>query len=242
MSQIRQVWVGIQARSGSKRFPRKVFELIDGKPLLRHVIDSCDKAAFYMNRHTHQSKIMVNYAILCPFGDEIKQAFGTRCMVIEGPEDDVLARYKLLSDKVHPDYIVRVTGDCPLIPHYLITKLIKTTIANDYDYCSNVDEKCRTAVDGYDVEVMSKRALLWADTHALAGSKDREHVTTLLRSRQTPEHFKLGHVIGFLNQSHFKYSVDTPEDLDRVRVEYARVKQAQVEAEKLFGKTQVHRF
>lgn len=240
MDSIKHVCIGIQARSTSQRFPRKVFELIDGKPMLRHVIDACDRASFYLNRHTFQSKIRVSYAVLCPYQDEIQSAFGTRAMVLEGPENDVLARYKILLNRLEPDYIVRVTSDCPLLPPFLITKHIKIAVSNEYDYCSNVDEKVRTALDGYDVEVMSRRALLWADENCKDPSL-REHVTPILRTKLIPHDFKVGYVVGFLNQSHIKLSVDTPEDLERVRIEYERVKRAHETAEKMSGKNCVHK-
>jgi spore coat polysaccharide biosynthesis protein SpsF len=242
MDSIKHVCIGIQARSTSARFPRKVFELIGGKPMLRHVIDTCDKSAFYTNRHTLYSKIRVSIAILCPYKDEIVRNFGTRGLpIIEGPEQDVLSRYALMAKSLEADYIVRVTADCPLLPHYLITKHIKLAVVNEYDYCSNVDEKVRTAIDGHDVEVISRRALEWADRHAQDPSL-REHVTQILRSNQVPQDFKRGAVIGFLNQSHIKLSVDTPEDLERVRIEYERAKNPAETAEALFGKHHVHKF
>jgi spore coat polysaccharide biosynthesis protein SpsF len=233
------VVIGIQARSSSARFPRKVFELIDGKPMLRHVIDLCDRAAFYMNRSTPYSQIQVTYAVLCPYKDEVKSAFGTRSMIIEGPEDDVLTRYKIMADKLNPDYIVRVTSDCPLLPPFYIIKLVKFAVKMQYDYCSNVDPKVRTAPDGYDVEVMSKRALEWADRNCKDPS-EREHVTPILRSSAFAKDHRTSHVIGYLNLSHLKVSVDTPEDLERVRIEFERKKSAQEIAEKLVGKPHVH--
>jgi spore coat polysaccharide biosynthesis protein SpsF (cytidylyltransferase family) len=241
MDSIKHVCIGIQARSSSKRFPRKVFEMIGDKPLLKHVIDACDKSAFYLNRHTYQSKIRVSYAVLCPTKDEILHGFSQCAMIIEGPEDDVLSRYVLMANKLEADYIVRVTGDCPLLPHYLISKHIKLAVINEYDYCSNVDEKTRTAIDGHDVEVMSRRALQWADQNATDPSL-REHVTQILRSNQIPPDFKMSTVINFLNQSHVKLSVDTIEDLERVRVEYERVMIPTARAENLFGRKRVHKF
>jgi spore coat polysaccharide biosynthesis protein SpsF len=240
MSGIKHVVIGIQARSSSRRFPRKVYELIDGKPMLRHVIDAADKASFYLNRYTYQSKIRVSYAVLCPYKDEIIKSFGSRAMVIEGPEDDVLTRYKIMADRLQADYIVRITSDCPLLPPFLITKHIKIASANQYDYCSNVDPKVRTAIDGYDVEVMSKRALDWADQNA-SDPTHREHVTSILRTNQIPSEFKTGHILGFLNQSHIKLSVDTPDDLEHVRIEHERTKSAHEKAEALSGSQNVHK-
>lgn len=209
--------------------------------MIRHVIDTCDQSVYYLNRFTDRSRIRASYAVLCPFKDEIVKALKSRCNVIEGPEDDVLARYQTMSEKLSPDYIVRVTADCPLIPPFLITKLIKLAVVNEYDYCSNVDEKVRTSMDGHDVEVMSKRALEWANVTATDPSL-REHVTQILRSHLIPSDFKTSTVVNFLNQSHVKLSVDTPEDLERVRIEYERAKSSTDAAEALFGRSHVHRF
>jgi len=234
------VVIGIQARSTSTRFPRKVFETIDGKPILKHVIDSCDRAAFYMNNHTHKTHVLVKVALAVPSGDEIIPAFKKKSIIIEGPEHDVLARYGILADRTGADYIVRITADCPLIPPYLITKHIKVATINAYDYVSNVDEQCRTSIDGVDCEVISRRMLDYMLKNATE-PKDREHVTTYARSNP-PEWARVGHVIGHLDQSNLKLSVDTIEDLERVRAAYDRVKMAIDTAEKLHGKQSVHRF
>lgn len=234
------VVIGIQARSTSTRFPRKVFETIDGKPMLKHVIDACERAAFYMNNHTHKTRVLVKVAAVVPTGDEIVSSFKKKTIIIEGPEHDVLARYGLLADRMGADYIVRITADCPLIPPYLITKHIKVATMNKYDYVSNVDESCRTSIDGVDCEVISRRLLDYMLENAKE-QKDREHVTTFARSNP-PSWASVGHVIGHLDQSNLKLSVDTMEDLERVRAAYDRIKMAIENAEKLHGKSSVHRF
>jgi spore coat polysaccharide biosynthesis protein SpsF len=240
LGEITSVVIGIQARSYSKRFPRKVFELIDGQPMLRRVIDLCDRAVFYTNRYTLLSRIQATQLVLCPYKDEITKFFGKRVPILEGPEEDVLTRYKMMSDKLSPDYIVRITSDCPLLPPYLIAKHIKLAATMRYDYVSNVDEKVRTAIDGYDVEVMSRRALLFANENATDPSQ-REHVTQILRSSNVPSDFRRAHVSSFLNQSHIKLSVDCPDDLERVRVEYDRRKKAHDQAIAIFGRDHVHK-
>jgi spore coat polysaccharide biosynthesis protein SpsF (cytidylyltransferase family) len=236
---MKRVCIGIQARSTSARFPGKVFEIIAGKEMLRHVVDAADKCAFYLNRNSHRSGIEVSHVVLCPKGDPIKQRYETRAMVMEGPEDDVLTRYYTMANRLDADYVVRITGDCPLVPPYLITKHIKVTIANEYDYCSNVDEGARTAIDGYDVEVMSRRALEWANENAKEPSQ-REHVTTIMRTKAFESQFKCGAVVNFLNHAHVKLSVDTVDDLEAVRVELERVSKRVEAARSKFGKSHVH--
>lgn len=236
-----QVTIGIQARSTSTRFPNKVFELIGGKEMLKHVVDAANNAASYMNKTGHLNNINVSVAVLCPTNDQIKKKYESKVPIVIGDEMDVLSRYVRLYKMYSSDFVCRITGDCPLLPGFLITKVIKTAVINRYDYCSNVDEKFRSSIDGYDVEVISAAALEWADKHA-KDPKDREHVTTILRTEKFREAgFTSGFVTGYLNQSHIKLSVDTPEDLERVRNEFDRITRSSENARAYFGRTNVHK-
>lgn len=231
------VLLGIQARSTSHRLPRKAFADIGGKPLLEHVIDSCKRAAWYCNKTWNG--IQVKPVLLIPFGDEIRTAFGVNIPIHEGPENNVLTRYVEAAQKLDASYICRVTGDCPLIPPYLISKIIKLAVVNGYDYISNVDPGFRMSPDGHDCEVMSREMLDYLDTHAQS-TQEREHVT--LHARTTPPSWaRIGHVEGHLDLSGMKFSVDTQEDLDRVRAEYEKIHKKVEDAQRLFGREAVHR-
>lgn len=236
---MKHVCIGIQARSTSSRFPNKIFEPIQGKEMLKHVVDAVDKSQYYLNRNSHRSGFTVSYAILCPKGDPLKEKYKTRSKIIEGDEFDVLSRYVEMARALSADYIVRVTGDCPMLPPYLITKHVKLALANEYDYVSNVDEQYRTSIDGHDVEVFTKSALDWADEHAKE-PRDREHVTTVLRTSAFSENHKCGLVVNHLNQSHIKLSVDTHDDLEHVRIENERLNKILESARIKFGKNHVH--
>lgn len=242
MADFLKVVIGIQARSTSHRFPRKVFQKIGEKMMISHVLEACERSARYMNGQMGQNKTVTEVALLVPYKDELVGALYRRrgLSIIEGPEDDVLARYVMAARKLEADYIVRVTGDCPLIPPYLITKHVTTARMNGYDYLSNVDDTARTAADGTDCEVISRKLLEWLDVNA-TDKADREHVTTLAR-RAPPEWASTGHVIGHLNLSGLKLSVDTEEDLERVRGEYEKLQNAIHSAEAKNGKQSVHRF
>lgn len=234
-----RVVIGIQARSTSKRFPGKVFEMIGDKSVLQHVIHAALGASLYLNHTMKKNGVYTMFALAIPEGDRIGSAYPNTCMV-EGPESDVLSRYALLAEKFDADYMVRITGDCPLLPSPLITKHVKVALKNEYDYVSNVHEAIRTSLDGVDVEVFSRRFLDWADETATMPS-DREHVTTLMR-REPPEWAKFGHVVSYLSMANVKLSVDTPEDLERVRAAYAEIQRALKTAEKMHGKISIHRY
>lgn len=234
-----RVLIGIQARSGSTRLPRKAFELIGERRLLDHVIDSCKSAANYLERFEDRAKIRASVAVLTPGGDSIVSGFKHSCAIFEGSEADVLDRYAAAADHFEADYVVRITGDCPLIPDYLIVKHVKMAHANRYDYVSNVDEDTRTAMDGHDCEVMSRRMLEWLDAEATE-TYDREHVTPKAR-REPPGWAKMGTVIHYHDLSGVKLSVDTLDDLQRVREAYDMRAGKLSHAQRKFGKSAVHR-
>lgn len=236
---IRRISIGIQARSSSDRFPRKVFELIGGKPMLMHVIAAADRCAFYMNRKALEKQLEVNFYVLCPYGDPIVNAFSSKARVVEGDEHDVLSRYVALAAATHSDYVVRITGDCPLIPADLITRHIKLAVINQYDYLSNVDPDYRTSIDGHDVEVISRRAFEWLDADAIT-PYDREHVTTALRTDRVPTDFRIGVLQNSLDQSNRMLSVNTHDDLERVRAEYEMRETKRRRAIEKYGKENVH--
>jgi spore coat polysaccharide biosynthesis protein SpsF (cytidylyltransferase family) len=249
MAEFTSVIIGIQARSTSTRLPRKCFEMLGDKPVLQHVIDACVKSASYMNKHSEKTRMMVRTVLVVPEDDEIIGAFKGRAPIAVGPELDVLERYNLMAERFKADYIVRVTGDCPLIPAPLITKHITTAVKNSYDYCSNVDVTSRIAADGMDCEVISRKMLVHAAQTATDPS-DREHVTPFVRRNhvipyleRTPNDWaRTGAIIGPLFYSREKFSVDTHADLERVREAYAHKQACFSEAERLHGKQNVHSY
>jgi len=229
--------IGIQARSTSTRLPGKIFEKIGEREMLQHVLDAAAGAEKYLNRSSDH--YLVKTVLLIPVNDPIKKKYENICEIFEGSENDVLSRYYGAAKQSHYDYIIRITSDCPLLPSYLISKCLNVAIKNGAHYCSNVDETCRTDPDGWDVEVLSMEALEWLNRHAVK-PHDREHVTTLLRSNR-PSDLKSLHVIGHLDLSGLKYSVDTQEDLDFVRRHHEKITHKIYTAKQLSGNRSVHR-
>jgi len=238
--QISKVCIGIQARSTSTRFPGKVHELIDGRSVLDHVIDVCSKSAGYINRYTYNNQALVKLSILVPEGDEIAELYRRRVNVIEGDEHNVLSRYQKMVETHEADYIVRITSDCPRIPEFVISKHILIALKNRYDYFSNVHEGLRTAPDGFDCEVVSRKALEWLSDNAKE-AYDREHVTPLLR-RSPPPWMSRGINLGHNDFHHLKLSVDTQEDFAAVVKDQEAVDRMNREALAIYGKGGVHHF
>lgn len=213
MEKYTSVAIVIQARSTSKRFPGKIFERIGAKQVLQHVLDACYNSASYINAYTNRHGIVCGVTLAVPTNDALIVSY-SKHNIVQGPEDDVLRRYALALERLSADYIVRVTSDCPVVPPWLISKMINISVNDKLDYLTNADPRFRTMPDGWDVEVMSARLLNWLDEN-VKESVDREHVTSHLVTH-LPEWAAKADVVGFADYRNVKLSVDTKEDLDRL--------------------------
>ena len=215
-----KVLIAIQARSNSTRFPQKIFQTVGKKMVLQHVIDQALSAKRYAEMPTRKIPIKCDVAVLHPDDDiQIMTLFkGKGAMLIGGSEHNVLSRFVKAQKMTNADYIVRLTSDCPLILDFVISKHINTAVFNNFDYVSNVDESCRLVFDGMDAEILSKKALTWVEENAETEAH-KEHVTTLLREKR-PMHLKHGFISSKLDSSELKLSLDTPEDLEKIRNYY----------------------
>jgi len=193
--------------------------MLGDKPIVEHVIDTCKRAATFIEGMPGHD-VACSVALLIPHGDPLLK-YEKSLPVIQGPEDDVLKRYATAAEQSYPDYIVRITADCPLLPEFVITSMVKYSLRGGYDYVTNIIPEFRTAIDGHDCEVLSHKLLSYLDKTAV-DAEDREHVTTFL-GKHAPLWMRLYGVIGYYDLSHIKLSVDTEEDLVAVRKQYAAV-------------------
>lgn len=231
-----EVLIAIQARSNSTRFPGKIYQKVGNRRVLDMVIDQATSAANHINRKPGKIDIRCQVAVLHPDGDtELVNAFNSSgCLMIPGPEQDVLTRYVNAMNRCGSDYIVRLTSDCPLMLDYVVVKHIYVAAFNCLDYVSNIEESCRFVADGFDCEIISKKAINWLNENAKSDF-DREHVTTLIR-KERPRSLTQGFVSLKIDSSDMKMSVDTPEDLERIREYYHRREGKMNTAKRLFGK------
>ena len=162
-----------QARTGSTRFPNKIMNRIEGKTLLSIHIDRIKKS---------KKTNTIIIATTNKKNDDIIEfeanILGVHCY--RGDEDDVLDRFYQAAKFHNPDYVVRLTSDCPLIDPSLIDEIIEATINSKVDYCSNT--LIESYPDGQDVEVFSFNSLKKAWEESVLMS-DREHVTPYMKKK-----------------------------------------------------------
>ncbi|GAA4029704.1 glycosyltransferase family protein [Flavobacterium cheonhonense] len=205
-----------QARIGSSRFPEKVLQKLGDDTLLGVHLKRLKKSVL-------AQKIMVA-TTLEPKSKQIA-AIANQAGVsfYHGSTEDVLDRfYKAVVD-YQPDYVVRVTSDCPLIDASLIDAVIEMTITNKLDYGANV--LVEHFPDGQDVEVFTFAALeqAWREATLLS---DREHVTPYLRKNADVNGGTLFKAMNFAapdNYNKVRMTVDEPSDLATVALLIAQL-------------------
>lgn len=189
----------IQARVDSTRLNNKIFLQVSGKPMLQYVIEAVEKSSLIDEVIVVTSIEKSNLTIL-----ELCARLGIRVYV--GSEEDVLDRYYQAARLFKPDYVVRVTGDCPLFDGELLDQAI-LQMELDSDYLGMMTE---TFADGLDLEIVSFNALKSAWLKANLKS-EREHVTQYILHH--PELFKLQDFvssIGYFGNN--RWTLDEAED------------------------------
>lgn len=208
MSKMNETLIILQARMSSSRLPNKVLMPILNKPMLAHQI-----ARVQSIKTPHKLIIATSYESSDDNIEALCQALNISCF--RGDLNDVLARYYHAAVKFKSKNavtnVVRVTGDCPLIDSDIIDDVINLFLSENSDYCSN----CAPASlpDGLDVEVFKFDALEQAYQLAKKPS-EREHVTPFIRNN--PHLFNLSNYNHQPDLSHFRWTVDEPNDFELV--------------------------
>jgi spore coat polysaccharide biosynthesis protein SpsF (cytidylyltransferase family) len=199
-----------QARSGSTRFPGKILKEIEGKSLLQ----------IHLNRLSECktiSKIIVATTIKPE--DEIiyNKAIQWGFDASRGSELDVLDRFYKAVKNEKPDWVVRVTSDCPLIDSKLVDNIISFVQQKNVDYGSNT--LVENFPDGQDVEVFKFSALETAWESAKLQS-EREHVTPYIRNNSDFNGGVLFKAINFpckFDYSKIRMTVDEIRDFELIK-------------------------
>ncbi len=192
----------IQARMSSSRLPGKVLRPILGEPMLFRQIERVKRAK------------LIDQLIVATSDEKSDDVIAEFCKDMNiycyrGSLDDVLARYYHAAKRFNPDYVVRLTADCPLADPNLIDEVISFALKNEFDYASNVIE--RTFPDGLDIEVV-KFSCLEEAFHKATTSCDREHVTSYIYNNESC--FKIGSYTGDWGLSDWRWTVDNLKDYE----------------------------
>lgn len=194
----------VQARMGSTRFPNKVLQKIQGKPLIELLFSRLSRSKM-LNEIILATSDSINNDPLVEFINYLGFE------VYRGSESDVLDRYYQTAKHKKADVVVRITGDCPLTDPVVVDNAIEKFLKDGSDYCSNVSPA--TFPDGLDTEVFSFQAL---EKNWTVAQKPfyREHVTPFIRESNE---FKKSSLEFREDYSALRWTVDEVADFEVIQ-------------------------
>lgn len=197
----------VQARCGSTRLPSKILKDIEGKTSLEQMLNRVSKAE-------KVDEIMVATTLNPEDIEVVNLVSSLGYRVYAGSSNDVLDRYYQAAKHIKPQYVIRLTADCPLFDWRILDEAIDELREDTDDLCSYTE----TFPDGEDLEIIKYSALENAWNNARRAS-EREHVTLYIKDH--PELFKLQNYeckLGNLNNE--RWTLDEAEDLKLIRAVY----------------------
>ena len=219
----------IQGRMSSSRLPGKILADIAGQPMLQRVFIRTSRSA------------TVTETIFSTTTDPSDDPVAEYCNfsgipLTRGSLFDVLDRYYQAAQGAKADVVVRITADCPVMDPALVDDVVSTLLDDEYDFVANrlPPPFHRTYPIGLDVEVCTFAVLekAWKESRE---TFHREHVMPYFYegvelsaiSRQLSEGISpRGFTIALLNHTtdfgDYRWTVDTPEDLEFMRQLYSR--------------------
>lgn len=155
----------IQARMGSSRLPGKILKKLGESDVLSYVTQRCKQIKGV-------SEVIVATSVL-PQDDAVEQwCLENGVVCFRGSEDNVLDRYVQCAKKYNPDYVMRVTSDCPFVDYEMANEIVALMEKERVDIVDLAGGLPR----GLAVELISYKALLSIHEHGKE-LRHREHVT-----------------------------------------------------------------
>ena len=213
----------------SSRLPGKILAEIAGQPMLGRVFLRTSRAA------------TVTQTIFATTTDSSDDPVAEYCgfsgiPFTRGNLYDVLDRYYQAAKQTRAGVIVRITADCPVIDPALIDEVVRTLLEEEYDFvCNRLPLPWhRTYPIGLDVEACTFKSLEKAWKNAKE-PQHREHVmpyfyedvklSAVDRQREegvSPRGFRVALLHHITDFGDYRWTVDTPEDLEFIRQVYQR--------------------
>lgn len=196
----------------SSRLPDKVLLDIAGQPMLVRVVERVKRA------NTIDRVVIATTSD--PSDDPIEELCEDRGYAcFRGSQFNVLDRYYRAARLYRAEIIVRITADCPMIDPAEIDHVVLALMESRADFAANrlPPPWKRTYPIGLDTEVCTYEALeqAWKEAER---SEELEHVMPYLYVEEG--RFRTVVIDYKLDYGHYRWTVDTQEDLDLARQIY----------------------
>jgi len=193
--------VFIQARLGSKRFPKKVFKKIGKYSVLSFLI-----------KRLENIQNVNNIVVLTTYKKEddkiVNFCLKNKIKYFRGKNLDLLTRYYKAAIKFNSKHIMRITSDCPFLESQFLKKFINFYLENNYDLVTNTIKA--TYPDGFDFWIFNRKSLKKSFKNAKL-KYQREHMTQYMI--ENPKKFKIYNFISSIDYSKLRLCIDYKKDL-----------------------------
>ncbi len=213
----------IQARTGSTRYPNKIFQKIFGEFTLIDLVlkrllmaKVCEKEnIIILTTKNHKDDSLYDYCL------------NNGLNVFRGNEENVFDRFYsyLKTMQNPPEYFFRVCSDNPFLePEFIDNLSDEANKQPEFDYISYGDYKNTPAIlthYGFFIELIKTPAFLNAKSK-IENKVQKEHVTPIFHST---DYFRKLYIKmpQELNRDDIRLTFDTPEDLEIIRAIYRKL-------------------
>jgi spore coat polysaccharide biosynthesis protein SpsF len=199
------IGVVVQARMSSVRYPGKVLQMVNGKPLLKYLLESLYRCE------------SVNRLVVATSNKKSDDPVEELCRNIgvdyyRGSLDNVAQRFLEAINVYKFDAFIRLSGDSPLLDYRLVDRAVRIFQSAHFDLVTNTLK--RTFPKGQSVEVLDSTIFITTYAKMLAFD-EREHVTRYFYTHN--EEFAIYNFVSEKAYGNLELSVNTPEDMRRFK-------------------------
>ena len=197
----------LQARMGSQRLPGKVLKQLQGIPLLGYGIRRLKKIS-------REIPLIVATSTL-PQDDPVADlAHSEEVFCFRGSEDNVLDRFCSAAVKFNADFIIRVTGDNPLVDPEEGQRVAEEISSGRWDYVSGFEQVDGLSLPtGAGVEAFTFSALELIRQKGLK-QEYREHINDYIFDNPGQFRVKYLSCLPFNHCPDLRLTIDTMEDFE----------------------------
>ena len=195
----------LQARTASRRLPGKVLKSLQGIPILSHSIERLKNVQQNVDLIVATSDLPQDDPV-----EDLARKDGVYCF--RGSESDVLDRFYKASVQFGANFIVRATGDNPLVDPIEAKRVLQEINSGKWDYVCGFSSVNGTSLPfGVGVEAFNFRTLEFIWQHGKK-SQYREHINDYIFDNRVIFKIKNLPCLSHNNCQDLRLTVDTPED------------------------------
>jgi spore coat polysaccharide biosynthesis protein SpsF len=199
----------VVARMNSTRLPRKSLLDVEGKSLIMRIIErlneskTIDQVVICTSNHPDDI-VLID---LAKKYDNIG--------FIAGSEQDVLSRLIDAAEKYDADIVLRVTGDNPFTDSYIIDQMVEHHIKTEAEYTRTINLPIGVTPDVLSFSMLPK-------LHQCMPDPNESEYLSLFAMDHSLYKCELLDAAEKMNRPYYSLTVDTPNDIEKVRYLYKK--------------------